>query len=31
VLHKPAGRLPLDLGGDFGDTLLTTLQQAAGP
>jgi DNA-binding NarL/FixJ family response regulator len=31
VLHKPAGRLPLDLGGDFGDTLLTILQQAAGP
>jgi CheY-like chemotaxis protein len=30
VLHKPAGRLLLDLGGGFGDTLVATLQQAAG-
>jgi CheY-like chemotaxis protein len=29
VLHKPAGRLPLDLAGDFGDALVAILQQAA--
>jgi chemotaxis response regulator CheB len=28
VLHKPAGRLPLDLGGPFGDALAARLQQA---
>jgi DNA-binding response OmpR family regulator len=31
VLHKPAGRLPLDLTSDFGDTIVATLQAAAGP
>jgi DNA-binding response OmpR family regulator len=30
VLHKPAGRLPLDLTSDFGDTIVATLQAAAG-
>ncbi|MGD0106651.1 MAG: hypothetical protein ABSC06_21820 [Rhodopila sp.] len=29
VLHKPAGRLPLDLGGRFGEHLTASLQQAA--
>jgi hypothetical protein len=28
VLHKPAGRLPLDLDGAFGDGLAAALQQA---
>jgi chemotaxis response regulator CheB len=30
VLHKPAGRLPLDLDGAFGGILTATLQQVAG-
>jgi CheY-like chemotaxis protein len=30
VLHKPAGRLPLDLDMAFGDRLAATLLQAAG-
>jgi DNA-binding response OmpR family regulator len=29
VLHKPAGRLPLDLNSDFGDTIVATLQAVA--
>jgi CheY-like chemotaxis protein len=29
VLHKPAGRLPLDLGGSFGERLTAKLLQAA--
>ncbi|PZW46993.1 hypothetical protein C8P66_10730 [Humitalea rosea] len=29
VLHKPAGRLPLDLGGGFGAQILLALDEAA--
>jgi two-component system, OmpR family, KDP operon response regulator KdpE len=29
VVHKPAGRLPLDLGGGFGQSLIGALHQAA--
>jgi DNA-binding NarL/FixJ family response regulator len=31
VLHKPAGRLPLDLNGPFGDALVARLQQGTQP
>jgi DNA-binding NarL/FixJ family response regulator len=31
VLHKPAGRLPLDLNGPFGDALVARLQQGGRP
>jgi chemotaxis response regulator CheB len=30
VSHKPAGRLPLDLDGGFGEALTATLRQVAG-
>jgi CheY-like chemotaxis protein len=29
VLHKPRGRLPLDVNGDFGDVIVDTLSQVA--